>query len=79
MKKLKIIQIGIQHEHAAGKMDTLRKMEDIFEVVGFCCPADPGRYPLGDETAFISNIDGFSSGAFADPAERGHRSGKIRE
>jgi predicted dehydrogenase len=35
MKKLKIIQIGIQHEHAAGKMDTLRKMEDIFEVVGF--------------------------------------------
>ena len=35
MRKLKVIQIGIQHEHAAGKMDTLRKMEDIFEVVGF--------------------------------------------
>ena len=35
MKKLKVIQIGIQHEHASGKMDTLRKMGDCFEVVGF--------------------------------------------
>ena len=35
MKKLKVIQIGIQHEHAGGKMDTLRKMPDVFDVVGF--------------------------------------------
>lgn len=35
MKKLKVIQIGIQHEHATGKMNTLRKMEDIFEVAGY--------------------------------------------
>jgi predicted dehydrogenase len=34
MKKVKIGQIGICHEHAAGKMDTLRKMPDVFEIVG---------------------------------------------
>lgn len=34
MKKIKIGQIGICHEHASGKIDTLRKMPDIFEIVG---------------------------------------------
>ena len=34
MKKIKIGQIGICHEHATGKIDTLRKMPDIFEIVG---------------------------------------------
>ena len=34
MKKIKIGQIGITHEHAAGKISTLRKMPDVFEIVG---------------------------------------------
>ncbi len=34
MKRIKIGQIGICHEHAAAKMNTLRKMTDIYEVVG---------------------------------------------
>ena len=34
MKKVKIGQIGVCHEHAEGKMGTLRKMTDVFEVVG---------------------------------------------
>mgnify|MGYP000970672626 CR=1 FL=1 len=34
MKKIKIGQIGVCHEHAEGKMGTLRKMTDVFEVVG---------------------------------------------
>lgn len=34
MKKLKVVQIGIRHEHAAGKMDSLRRMTDIFDVAG---------------------------------------------
>jgi predicted dehydrogenase len=34
MKKIKIGQIGVCHEHASGKIDTLRKMPDIFEIVG---------------------------------------------
>lgn len=33
-KKIKIGQIGVCHEHAAGKMSTLRNMPDVFDVVG---------------------------------------------
>jgi predicted dehydrogenase len=33
-KKIKIGQIGIGHNHASEKMNTLRKLSDIFEVVG---------------------------------------------
>ena len=35
MKKLRVIQIGICHEHANGKVETLRSLKDDFEVVGF--------------------------------------------
>jgi predicted dehydrogenase len=34
MKKIKIGQIGVCHEHSSGKMNTLRKMTDVFEIVG---------------------------------------------
>ena len=34
MKKIKIGQIGICHEHAQGKMITLRLRPDVFEIVG---------------------------------------------
>jgi len=34
MKKIKIGQIGVCHEHAPGKMTTLRLRPDIFEIVG---------------------------------------------
>ena len=34
MKKVRIAQIGISHEHAAGKMQTLLKMQDVFEIAG---------------------------------------------
>ncbi len=33
-KKIKIGQIGTSHAHAAGKMRTLRKLDDLYEVVG---------------------------------------------
>ena len=35
MKKLRVIQIGICHEHANGKIETLRALKDDYEVVGF--------------------------------------------
>ena len=35
MKKLKIIQIGVTHEHAPGKMTTLQLMDDLFDIVGY--------------------------------------------
>lgn len=34
LKRIKIGQIGICHEHASGKINTLRKMSDIYEIVG---------------------------------------------
>lgn len=39
-KKIKIGQIGVGHEHAAGKMATFRKLTDHYEVVGVVEP-DP--------------------------------------
>ena len=34
MSKIKIGQIGVCHEHASGKISTLRKLADVFEIVG---------------------------------------------
>jgi predicted dehydrogenase len=34
MRKIKIGQIGVCHEHAVGKIKTLRLMPDVFEIVG---------------------------------------------
>lgn len=35
MRKIKIGQIGIGHNHGASKMEAIRKRPDLFEVVGF--------------------------------------------
>ena len=35
MKRLRVVQIGICHEHAAHKLATLRALKDDFDVVGF--------------------------------------------
>lgn len=34
MKKIRIGQIGVCHEHASGKMNTLKLRPDLFEIVG---------------------------------------------
>ncbi|HBC88481.1 MAG TPA: gfo/Idh/MocA family oxidoreductase [Lentisphaeria bacterium] len=34
MKKIKIGQIGVCHEHASGKINALRGMPEVFEIVG---------------------------------------------
>lgn len=39
-ERIKVGQIGVGHDHAAGKMDTLRKLADTFDVVGVVEP-DP--------------------------------------
>lgn len=33
-QKIKIAQFGVRHEHASGKMNTLRMLPDLFEIVG---------------------------------------------
>ena len=45
MKKLNIIQIGITHEHANGKIATLRKMTDTYNLIGYV-----------DDRTFSSNL-----------------------
>ena len=35
MKKIKIGQIGIGHNHAEAKMNTVRKFSELFEVIGY--------------------------------------------
>lgn len=34
-RKLRVAQFGICHEHAPGKMATLRKLPDVFDIVGY--------------------------------------------
>ena len=50
MKKIKIAQIGIGHNHGADKMNTLRALPDYFDVVGVA-ESDPywynARHELG--------------------------------
>ncbi len=38
MKKMKIIQIGIGHDHATSAFNSILKQNDVFEVVGFAVP-----------------------------------------
>ena len=35
MEKIKIVHIGITHEHANGKMYSLRKLPEVFDIVGY--------------------------------------------
>ena len=36
--RLRVAQIGTSHAHAAGKMDALRSLPDLYDVVGFAEP-----------------------------------------
>lgn len=38
MKKIRIAQIGVEHDHASQNMRALRSLPDVFEVVGYADP-----------------------------------------
>lgn len=38
MKKLKVIQIGLGHDHATSALNSLLRQSDIFDVLGFAVP-----------------------------------------
>ena len=40
MKKLKVIQIGGEHDHAVPVWQSLRRQDDLFEVLGCVIPED---------------------------------------
>lgn len=51
-KKIKIGQIGTTHAHASGKMATLRKLKDIFEVVGIVEPNPDQQRKMKNHSAY---------------------------
>lgn len=42
MRKIRIGQIGIGHNHASEKMAALRRLSDLYEVVGVVEPDENG-------------------------------------
>lgn len=40
MKKLKVIQVGVGHDHASGAMSTLKSLPDMFEIAGLVIPEE---------------------------------------
>ncbi|UCC97408.1 MAG: Gfo/Idh/MocA family oxidoreductase [Phycisphaerales bacterium] len=51
-KRVKIGQIGTGHAHAAGKMATLRKLSEDYEVVGIVEPDPEQQRKLKDRSAY---------------------------
>ena len=47
-KKLRVVQFGVSHEHADGKLATIKALPDEFELVGVVDDRDntTPRYPL---------------------------------
>jgi predicted dehydrogenase len=54
-ERIKIGQIGTGHEHASGKMDTLRKLSEHYEVVGIV-EADPERRKKCENTPVYRGV-----------------------
>lgn len=38
MKRIRVVQIGVAHDHAAATFETLCRMNDLFDVVGYAVP-----------------------------------------
>ena len=55
-EKIKVGQIGTMHAHAAGKMQTMRKFSDIFEVVGVVEPEDQRRAQMQKDPAYADLV-----------------------
>ncbi|MFB0525384.1 MAG: Gfo/Idh/MocA family protein [Phycisphaerae bacterium] len=51
-KRIKVGQIGTAHAHAAGKMATLRKLSEDYEVVGIVEPNPDRQRKLKDHSAY---------------------------
>ena len=51
-EKIKAGQIGTKHAHAGGKMSTLRRFSDAFEVIGIVEPDDARWAAVKDQPAY---------------------------
>ncbi|MHC4666619.1 MAG: Gfo/Idh/MocA family protein [Planctomycetota bacterium] len=51
-KRIKVGQIGTVHPHARGKIETLRKLDEVFEVVGIVEPDAEQRKAVENRSAY---------------------------
>ena len=58
MKKIRVVQFGVSHEHADGKLCTLRALPDEYEIVGVVDDRDntTPRYPLRRPDALTEGL-----------------------
>ncbi len=54
MKKIKIGQIGIGHNHGSAKMEAVRKFPDLFEVIGYAEPSEYWIRERGEHPAYAN-------------------------
>lgn len=57
MKKIRIAQIGIEHDHARKIMTAMRSLPEIFEVVGWCDPEKKIEYDEFTGKQVIAGIE----------------------
>ena len=50
--RIRIAQIGTSHSHAAGKMEAVRLLPDLYEVVGIAEPDEKRKAPAAKNKAF---------------------------
>ena len=57
-KKLRIVQFGVSHEHADGKLATIKALPDEFELVGVVDDRDTAtpRYPLRRPDSMLEGV-----------------------
>ncbi len=50
--KIKVGQIGTKHAHASGKLETLRKFDELYEVIGVVEPDEKRRQQLQEDPIY---------------------------
>ena len=62
MNRIKIGQIGVLHEHASGKMDSLRRLSELYEVVGIVAEEGAAEvaHPTYDDVERMTEAQLFS-------------------
>ena len=58
MKRIRVVQFGISHEHAVDKLTTIRALPDEFELVGLVDDRDGAspRYPLRRPDSVLEGV-----------------------
>ena len=72
MKRLKVIQIGGEHDHAVPVLDSLRRQNDLFDVIGYVIPEDDTREQVDESSKVYAGLPRLTLGeAFAVPGLQG--------